>query len=47
MTHAFRSSMIIPCPISGVFAFFSDAMNLQRIFRFREETIREIFQSPD
>jgi ligand-binding SRPBCC domain-containing protein len=31
MIHIFRSSMIIPCPVSGVFAFFSDAANLQRI----------------
>jgi len=31
MIHSFRSSLIIPCPVSLVFAFFSDAANLQRI----------------
>jgi ligand-binding SRPBCC domain-containing protein len=39
MIHTFRSSTIIPCPVSGVFAFFSEAENLQSItppeLRFR------------
>ncbi len=31
MIHTFRSSMTIPCRIFGVFEFFSDAANLEKI----------------